>query len=80
MRKVLGWDSWDLLPQCVFKIFDFEIYFVLETGLFCRGAFFRMLIQRYVQYWVFAKEPANSFSTAFGVWCFKKNVSYVIFY
>ena len=41
---------------------------------------FRILIQRYTQFWFFRKGLGNSFSTAFSVWFFKKNVSHVILY
>ena len=41
---------------------------------------FRLLIQRYAQFWVCRKESSISFSTTFCVWFFKRNVSHVIFY
>ena len=39
-----------------------------------------MLIQEYAQFWFFRKGPGNSFSTAFCVCFFKKNISHVTFY
>ena len=36
---------------------------------------FRLLIQKYTQFWFFRKGSATSFSTIFSVWFFKKNVS-----
>ena len=40
---------------------------------------FRLLNQRYAQFWLFRKMSGNSFSTTFYVWFFKKNVSHVTF-
>ena len=39
---------------------------------------FRLLIQRYVQFWFFRKGSGNSFSTTFWEWFLKKNGSHVI--
>ena len=41
---------------------------------------FRILIQRYAQFWFFKKGSGNSFSTTFCEWFFKKNVFQVMFY
>ena len=39
---------------------------------------FRLLIQRYVQFWFFRKGSGNSFSTTFWEWFLKKNGPHVI--
>ena len=41
---------------------------------------FRLLIQRYAQFWFFRKGSGSSFPTTFCVWFFKKCVSLVTFY
>ena len=39
---------------------------------------FRLLIQRYAQFWFFKNESENSLSNTFCVWFFKKNISHNI--
>ena len=41
---------------------------------------FRLLIQRYAQFWFFRKGSGTSFSTTFCVRFFKKNISHAILY
>ena len=41
---------------------------------------FRLLIERYAQFWFFRKGWEKSFSTTFYVWFFKNNVSHLILY
>ena len=38
---------------------------------------FRLLIQRYAQFWFFGKGCETSFSTKLAVWILKKNISHV---